>query len=103
MPEMMARVEAEDFDVWLNTHREHSNDRASFGMTDGPIYRDIQDPKAALVHIHVEDLERAMQWFQSAAFKEATQRATVVRRDFYLAEKTRAAGADYDGLLGSGK
>jgi hypothetical protein len=38
-------------------------------------------------HIHVENLDRAMQWFRTDTFKEATKRATVVGRDFYLAEK----------------
>ena len=28
-----------------------------------------------------------MQWFRTDTFKEATKRATVVGRDFYLAEK----------------
>jgi hypothetical protein len=53
----------------------------------GPVYRDIDNPNAALFHIHVEDLDRAMQWFRTDTFKEATKRATVVRRDFYLAQK----------------
>ena len=47
-------------------------------MTDGPVYRDIDNPNAALFHIHVENLDRAMQWFRTDTFKEATKRATVV-------------------------
>jgi uncharacterized protein (DUF1330 family) len=52
-------------------------------MTDGPIYRAISNPNAVLVF---EDLDRAMQWFQTDAFEEASARSTAIRRDFYLAD-----------------
>jgi len=87
MPEMMARVEAEDFETWLASHRSQARQDLSYGMTDGPIYRDVENPNAAFVHIHVEDLARAGQWFQTNEFMEATRRAGVIRRDFYLASK----------------
>jgi len=88
MPDIMIRIEAQDYDAWLRTHYDHVEDRRGYGMTDGPVYRDIDNPNAALFHIHVEDdLDRAMQWFRTETFKEATKRATVVGRDFYLAEK----------------
>lgn len=87
MPEMMARVEAEDFETWLRSHRSQAGQRRGYGMTDGPIYRDVDDPNAAFVHIHVEDLARAGQWFQTNEFMEATRQAGVIRREFYLADK----------------
>ena len=87
MTDIMIRVEAEDYDAWLKTHYDHVEDRHSYGMTDGPVYRDIDNSNSALFHIHVENLDRAMQWFRTDTFKEATKRATVVGRDFYLAEK----------------
>ena len=86
MPEMMARVEAEDFETWLRSHRSQAGQRLRYGMTDGPIYRDVDDPNAAFVHIHVEDLARAGQWFRTNEFMEATKQAGVIRRVFYLAE-----------------
>ena len=86
MPEMMARVEVEDFGTWLGNHRSQAEQRRGYGMTDGPIYRDVQDPNAAFVHIHVEDLARARQWFRTDEFMQATRRAGVIRREFYLAE-----------------
>jgi len=92
MVELMTRVEVEDFDTWLQVHRSNAERRRDYGMTDGPIYRDIDDPSAVLVHIHVEDLDRALLWFGSAAFKEASAKSTAVGRDFYLAEK-RQLGA----------
>ena len=61
--------------------------RKTYGITDGPVYRDVDNPNAALFHIMVESLPRAMEWFQSQQFKEATARAKVTGREFYLAEK----------------
>ncbi len=87
MPDMMARVEAEDLETWLRSHRSQAEQRRVYGMTDGPIYRDVDDPNAAFVHIHVEDLARAGQWFQTKEFAKATSRAGVIRREFYLADK----------------
>jgi heme-degrading monooxygenase HmoA len=92
MPEMMARVEVEDFDTWLRSHRSQAAQRRGYGMTDGPIYRDVQDRNAAFVHIHVEDLARAGQWFQTNEFLQATRRAGVIRREFYLADKQGRPG-----------
>jgi heme-degrading monooxygenase HmoA len=84
---MMARVEVGDFDTWLETHLGNTQNRLTYGMVDGPIYRDIQNPNAVLVHIVVEDMARSAEWFQSQAFKEANERSTTVRREFYIAEK----------------
>jgi hypothetical protein len=96
---IMIRVEAEDYDAWLKTHYDHVEDRHSYGMTDGPVYRDIDNPNAALFHIHVENLDRAMQWFRTDTFKEATKRATVVGRDFYLAEKQQPRPQSPSGVV----
>jgi heme-degrading monooxygenase HmoA len=87
MPDMMARIETEDFDTWLRSHRSQARRRSAYGMTDGPIYRDVDNPNAAFVHIRVEDLNRASEWFRTEEFAEATRQAGVIRREFYLAEK----------------
>jgi heme-degrading monooxygenase HmoA len=87
MPHIMARVEVGDFGTWLETHLSNAENRRVYGMVDGPIYRDIEDPNAVLVHIVAQDVARVGEWFQSDAFKEADRRSTAVRRDFYLAEK----------------
>ena len=90
MPHLMGRVEVADFDAWLRTHLENSRNREVFGMVDGPIYRDIKDPNAVLVHIFVENMVRAGQWFQSEPFKETDRRYTTVCRDFYWRSSRKA-------------
>jgi hypothetical protein len=56
-------------------------------MTDGPIYRDVENPDAAFVHIHVEDLAKGRAMMPESQFMEATRQAGVIRRGFYLASK----------------
>jgi hypothetical protein len=48
-----------------------------------PAYRDLENPNAALFHIQVEDVDRAMGWSQSNTFRAATQQAKVTGRTFY--------------------
>jgi len=61
---------------------EHSG----YGITDGPAYRDMDDPNGALFQIKVEDMDRAMQWFKSDTFKQASRLAKVTGRTFFLAQ-----------------
>lgn len=83
MPELLARVEVHDFETWLVNHQSQREARAGYGMIDGPVYRDIEDPNAAFVHIHTEDLARAGEWFQTEEFARSTEKAGVVRREFF--------------------
>jgi len=66
---LLIRIEMDDYDRWLATHYQHTEDRKSYGMMDGPVYRDIDNANAAMFHIHTENLERAMQWFRSDVFQ----------------------------------
>ena len=85
MQDVLIRVETDDFAAWEEQHYAHAPNRATYGIHDGPAYRDLENPGAALFHIKVEDMDRAMGWFESDTFKLATKRAKVTGRTFYLA------------------
>jgi hypothetical protein len=85
MQDIMIRIQTDDFEAWKEQHYLHAASRARYGITDGPAYRDLQDPGAALFHISVQDMDTAMGWFRSDTFKEATRLAKVTGRSFYLA------------------
>jgi heme-degrading monooxygenase HmoA len=87
MQDILIRIETQDYEAWLATHYDHVEDRRAHGIVDGPVYREIDNPNAALFHIRVESMDRAMEWFGSEKFKEATKRAKVTGREFYLAQK----------------
>jgi hypothetical protein len=86
MQDIMIRIETDDFEAWKTQHYLHAENRATFGITDGPAYQDIDNPNAALFHIKTDDMDRAMQWFKSDTFKNASQLAKVTGRAFYLAQ-----------------
>jgi hypothetical protein len=87
MNHIMIRIVTDDYDAWLAVHYEFATTRSTFGMTDGPVYRDIDNPNAAMFHILTADLPRAMEWFQDPRFKEASVRAKVTGREFYIAQQ----------------
>ena len=82
----MIRIETDDFEAWKAQHYLYADNRAGFGIVDGPAYQDIDNPHAALFHIKTEDMERAMQWFKTDTFKDATRLAKVTGRTFFLAQ-----------------
>ncbi len=92
----MARVKVADFDTWLRVHRANTENRRTFGIIDGPIYRDIDEPNAILVHTSTDDPSRAAHWFQSDAFKEATAASGAIRRTFYAATEQRGSSSSPD-------
>ena len=82
---IMIRVTAEDFATWFAEHNGCREARSEYGITDGPVYRDEQDPDTVLLHLDVESFERAKGWFQDDRFTAAVARAGNVERDVYLA------------------
>ena len=53
MQDIMIRIQTDDFEAWKQQHYLHAANRARYGITDGPAYRDLDDPGAALFHISV--------------------------------------------------
>ena len=86
MQDILIRIETDDFAAWEAQHYAHAGNRATYGIHDGPAYRDLENPNAALFHIMTDDMDRAMQWFQSDVFKEASRLAKVTGRVFFLAQ-----------------
>jgi hypothetical protein len=82
---LLLRVTPVDFDVWLAAHQAASPARRRYGIIDGPIYRDVADPTVALVHLDVEDVDRALAWFGSDAFRAASHGVAVRQRRLWIA------------------
>jgi hypothetical protein len=87
MSDILVRVETQDFDAWLKTVKDTVADRGSYGISDAHIYRDTENPNAALFHLRVDDEGRAMEWFRSARFQEVSKMARITGREFYFGEK----------------
>ena len=87
MQNIMIWLRSDDYDRWQKIHDSYVEERKEFGITEDYVYRDVRDPSAALVHLVVEELPRAMEWFQTDKFKKGTVAAKVNGRAFYVAEK----------------
>ena len=83
----MIRVMPENYDAWLSAHNAGEAARLEYGIEEGPLYRDVKDPNVALVTFHVEDVERALGWFQDERFKTAMKGCGKVRRELYVGER----------------
>ena len=68
-------------------------------MQDILIRIETQDYEARLAthYDHVEGMDRAMEWFGSEKFREATKRAKVTGRVFYLAHRREPTTAPEHG------
>jgi hypothetical protein len=82
---ILIRVVPENFNQWRTAHDECRIARLDYGMTDGPVYRDEANPETVLVHLDVEDMERAKEWFKDERFKAGVIRAGQVTRDVWMA------------------
>jgi antibiotic biosynthesis monooxygenase (ABM) superfamily enzyme len=84
---IMIRVIAEDYERWLAAHQAKEEARKEYGIHEGPMYRDAANPNAAQVTLLHDDLDKAMKWFQSDAFKEGVREAGNVQREIWLSQK----------------
>jgi len=88
---ILIRVTPEKFDQWFTEHNSCQTARLDYGITDGPVYRDQSNPNIALIHLNVEDMERARGWFQDPRFKAAVERAGNVKREVWIASEKPTA------------
>ena len=89
MQHLMIWLRTDDYDKWQKIHDGYAEERKGFGITGDSVFRDVRDPQAALVHLTVEDLPRAQEWFQTDQFKKGTADAKVTDRAIYVAEQRR--------------
>lgn len=81
---ILIRVEAENFDQWRIAHDECCEARSEYGISDGPFYFDEKNSKQVMVHLDIEDMEKASGWFKDPRFKAATERAGNVSRQIWI-------------------
>ena len=87
MQHIMISLRTDAYDKWQKIHDGYAEERKGYGITEDHVYRDVRNPKAALVHLVVEDLPRGQEWFQTDQFKKGTTDAKVTGREIYVAEQ----------------
>lgn len=84
---IMCRVQPRNYATWIKAYEAAREGRRQFGITDGAIYQDCNEPNALLIHLYVEDLEIAHKWFSSPRFQQGMTEAGTTAREFWVAER----------------
>lgn len=87
MYNLMIRVVSQDFDNWWSVVQQQADILAQYGLSFGPLYRDVDNANAGLIHFIAQDMERGMAYFARPEFKEVSKRAGTISREFYVADK----------------
>lgn len=74
-------------DKWRKEHDDAKEARLEYGITDGPVYMDETKSNTMLVHLDVEQLEKAFGWFKDERFKLGVERAGKVEREIWIANE----------------
>ena len=90
---IIIRVTPENHDQWMKEHNSCETARLDYGITDGPVYIDQKDSNVALIHLNVEDMDRAKGWFKDPRFLAASERAGNVKREIWMATEKPTAPA----------
>jgi len=77
MPFSIVRLTVRDYAQWKTVFNEAAELRKSYGSRGVRVSRNADNPNELVLLAEYADLERARQLFQSAEFREATQRAGV--------------------------
>ncbi|MBI5301947.1 MAG: cyclase [Chloroflexi bacterium] len=78
MPYVLVQVKFEDYAKWKSGFAEAGTLRKAYSSKGVRVFRNTAKPNEAVIVGEYQDLERARQLFQSAEFRQATQRAGVV-------------------------
>ena len=73
----IVRLAVKDYAQWKTVFDEATTLRKSYGSRGVRVFRSVDKPNELVLLAEYEDIQRARQLFQSAEFREATQRAGV--------------------------
>ncbi len=72
------RFKVQDFDAWRSAYNAGERGRASAGITNGKVFRGIDDPSEVVILQDVADVAKARAWLTSQDMLEALQEGGVM-------------------------
>ena len=88
MPTMLIRHKVQDYAKWKPVFDEDGANRKAGGFKEGRLYRNANNPNEIVILLEADSLEKALQFAQSPALREAMQRAGVADQpDVYFLEE----------------
>ncbi len=91
MADLIVRVETPDYNQWLSAFTGAAEGLLASGVTGWTIYRDSWNHNNVMVHFVAEDVDRAMAFFKSDAFKDINAASGATGRTFFIAQQPGAA------------
>ncbi len=67
-----------DYAMWRTGYNEHEKSRVSAGLTNGRVFRSVEDPNDVVILQDVADVARARTWLGSDDLKASMQKNGVI-------------------------
>jgi len=87
MVDLMVRVTSPNYDTWLNAFVSAETGLVDAGINQWTVYQDTWNPNIVMIHFIADDIDRAMAFFGSDAFKDINARSGATERRFWVGQQ----------------
>src|SRR5436305_10346092 len=91
MADLIVRVLTPDYGTWLNAFVSAETGLLDAGINQWTVYQDSWNSNNVMVHFTADDVDRAMAFFQSDAFKDINDRSGAMERTFWVGQQPGGA------------
>lgn len=85
MGNLIFTFEAPDFEHWLAVYQSREDLRRTEGIHEVGLYRSVRDERGVVLHLQVDNMDRALAFFSAPAFRTAQAQAGVAHVTVYTA------------------
>ena len=75
---LTVHFKVKDFNAWRTGYNENEKNRQSAGLTNGKVFRSVDDPNEVVVLQDVADVAKARTWLGSDDMKAGMQKRGVI-------------------------
>jgi hypothetical protein len=75
---MTIHLKVKDYATWRSAYDGHEKSRLTAGITNGRVFRKVEDPNDAVILQDVADVAKARSWIGSDDMKATMQKSGVV-------------------------
>jgi hypothetical protein len=75
---LTVHFKVKDFNAWRTSYNGHENDRVSAGITNGRVFRGVDDSNDVLILQDVTDVAKARTWLGSSEMKTTMEKSGVI-------------------------
>ena len=75
---LTVHLKVKDFSAWRTSYNGHEKERASAGITNGRVFRNLEDPNDVVILQDVADVSKARSWLTSSEMKALMEKSGVL-------------------------